>query len=178
MQILRMRERAYLTSHGHEAFAVAHELADQLGHDAVNSVHLALGIVRSSGVGAAVLHSLNVPIDDLERDLRGGLPTSGLRKSTLQPPAFSEPLELVDTQGSVYRSTEPATVEYAWTPSDELFLTQATDVAREMGTRFYGSEHLLLALLQDESSSTAEVFARYGVRYDSVKSETLRLYAN
>lgn len=55
-----MRERAYLTNHGHEAFGRAHELAD---------------------------------------------------------------------------------------PADEVFISQAREVAREMGNRYYGSEHLLLALV-------------------------------
>jgi ATP-dependent Clp protease ATP-binding subunit ClpC len=37
--------------------------------------------------------------------------------------------------------------------------------SRELGTAYYGCEHLLLALARDDTSAPARVLARHGVCY-------------
>ena len=73
-----MPRRPYVTTRTHEVFALAHDLADQLGHDDVTPVHIALGLVRKGpNVAIGALFNRGVPLDALERDLEARLPPSG-----------------------------------------------------------------------------------------------------
>ncbi len=129
---------SYLTTRAHNSFAHAHELAEQLGHDALTPVHLAIAIVRQKGIPCAVLHSLGVPLDVLEYELQQQLPPEG-------PP-------------------RPPATALEWTARDQRLVHGARAEARDLGTEFYGTEHLLLALLKDDAALAAQVFATHGVR--------------
>ncbi len=146
---MSMPRRGWLTDNAHEVFASAHDLADQLGHDDVTPVHIALGLVRARRVAASALFNLGVPLDVLEREIAEHLPPPG----TPRTPAR----------------------EHTWTPSDERVIDQAKLVARDLGTQFYGDEHLLLAFLRDETGATAQVLARHGIGYEDVRTEVLRI---
>ena len=172
---MSMRERAWLTNHGHHAFSRAHELVDELGHDEVSSLHLAIGILRGEGVAAGVLYNLGVPLDDLRRELERELPPPQTPRSTIKPRLFSEPLEILDAAGNPILGTTTTAYDYDWTPADEQFIVRASAEARQMGTKFYGSEHLLLAILRDETSIAAKLLMRHGINFDSVRAETLRI---
>lgn len=148
---MRMPSRPYLTTRAHKVFAMAHDLADQLGHDDVTPVHIALGVVREGqNVAVAALFYLGVPLDVLERDLEERLPPPGTSRTP--------------------------TGARAWTPSDERVIDQAKIEARELGTSFYGCEHLFLTLLRDDTVATAQVLARHSIGYEDVRTEVLRLY--
>jgi ATP-dependent Clp protease ATP-binding subunit ClpC len=146
-----MLRRPYVTTRTHEVFAIAHDLADRLGHDDVTPVHVSLGLVREGrSIAASILHSRGVPLDALERELEAHLPPTG------------EP-------------RVPAH-ERSWTRSDERMLEQATVEARELGTEFFGCEHVLLAFLRDPTSAPAQVLAQHGVRFNDARTEVLRVY--
>lgn len=146
-----MRRRPYVTTRTHEVFAIAHDLADRLGHDDVTPVHLTLGLVREGrSVAAAILHARSVPVDALERELAARLP----------PP----------------RESRVPTREHTWIHSDERVLEQASVEGHELGAEFIGCEHVLLAFLRDPSSAPAQVLAQHGVRYDDARTDVLRIY--
>jgi len=146
-----MPRRPYVTTRTHEVFAIAHDLAEHLGHDDVTPVHIALGLLREGrSIAAAILHGRGVPLDVVERELEAHLPPPGAPRV---PPR-----------------------ERSWTPSDEHVLEQATVEARELGTEFFGCEHVMLALLRDATSAPAQVLAHHGVRFDDARTEILRIY--
>lgn len=151
--IVSLPRRVSLTTRAHEAFALAHDIADRLGHDDVTPVHIVLGVLREGRSAAvAALYSLNVPLVDLYRELEAELPPPGTPRAS--PP------------------------ERAWRPSDEQVIEQARSEARELGTEYYSCEHLLLALLRDAAGAPARVLARHGVGFDDVRNEVQRIYAN
>ena len=144
--------RPNLTNRAHKALALAHDLADRLGHDDVTPLHLALGVVREHrNVGVGALFNRGVPLDVLERELEERLPPPGTPRT---PPPERE-----------------------WTPSDEDVIDQATIEARELGTSFYGCEHLLLVSLRDETGAPAQVLARHGLAYEDMRAEVLSIYS-
>ena len=146
-----MRRRPYVTTRTHEVFAIAHDLADWLGHDDVTPVHVSLGLVREGrSIAASILHSRDVPLDALERELEAHLPPPG------EPRA-------------------PAR-ERSWTHTDESVLEQASVEGRELGAEFVGCEHVLLAFLRDPTSVPARVLAQHGVGFDDARTEVLRVY--
>ncbi len=55
-------------------------------------------------------------------------------------------------------------------------IQRAKEEADELGTEFYGTEHLLLAVVRDGSSAPAQVLAKHGVRHDDLRREVLRMY--
>jgi ATP-dependent Clp protease ATP-binding subunit ClpC len=147
-----MPPRPYVTTRAREVFAIAHDLADRLGHDDVTPVHVALSLIREghSLAAQALLLGRGVPREVLEAELEAHLPPSGAPRL----PAQSR----------------------SWTPGDERMLEQATVEARELGTEHCGCEHVLLAFLRDATSAPAQVLARHGVHLDEVRAEVLHLY--
>src|SRR5688572_23919993 len=145
---MSMPRRPYVTTRTHEVFAIAHDLAERLGHDDVTPVHIALGLIREGrSVAAAAILSRGVQLDVLEREL----------EAHLSPPEAPR--------------VPPA--ERSWTPSDECVLERATVEARELGTEFFGCEHVLLAFLRDATSTPAQVLARHGIRFEDARTEVL-----
>jgi ATP-dependent Clp protease ATP-binding subunit ClpC len=147
---MSMPSRPFLTTRAHQAFSIAHDLAERLGHEDITPAHVALGVVREGrSVAVAVLVNRGVALAALERELEALLPPPG-------------------------RPREVA-VERVWTPSDEPLIEKARMEARELRTEFFGCEHLLLALLRNEGA-VAEVLARHGVHLTDARTEILRIY--
>ena len=150
MDAALMPRLPYLTTRAHNVFALGHDIADRLGHDDVTAVHVAIAVVRQNGVAVGALHNLGIPLEVLERELEEHLPAAG--------------------------TARPATAVRSWTPGDQEMIDKARSEARELGTVFYGSEHLLLALVRESAGEVAQVLAKHGVRYDSLRREILRMY--
>lgn len=143
--------RPYVTTRAHEVVEHALDLAEELGHDDVTLVHVAIGIVREGHSVAAQLLNEAVPLDVLERELVAQLPPPGT--------------------GRLPRR------EHAWTPAAKEVLAQATDDSLGLDTEFFGCEHLLLALLREETGAPAQVLARHGVHFEQVRERILQVYA-
>jgi ATP-dependent Clp protease ATP-binding subunit ClpC len=172
---MSMRERARLTNHGHDAFSCAHDLADQLGHDEVTWLHLAICVV-SEGLAVGVLYNLGVPLDDLKREFKSQLPATRIRRSSVRVAPFNEPLEILGTTGHPIPGTTTTPYKYDWTATDEDFIRRAASEAEALGMRFYGTEHLLLAILRDETNAAAQLLMRRGVSFEAARAEILRIH--
>lgn len=147
---MTMPRRPFLTTRAHEVFALAHDLADRRGDGALAPAHLALGVLQEGrGVAVHALHVRGVPLDALARALEAELPAPGVPRT---PPGARR-----------------------WTPEDERVVEQCVHEARELGTEYYGSEHLLLALLRDPAGAPARALARHGVAYEDVRAEVVRV---
>ena len=147
---MAMRQRPYLTSRAHEAFALAHDLADRRGDEELTPAHVALGLLQEGrSIAVHVLLDRGVPLEAVAHELEAELPAPGAPRAL---PAVRE-----------------------WTPDDERLVQDAAREARDLGTEYYGCEHLLLALLRDPAGVPARVLARHGVGYADVHTEIRRI---
>lgn len=146
-----MPRRSLVTTRTHQAFARAHTLAADLGHDEVTPAHIMLGILRHHANPAAqiLLYSVRIDRQTLERELEALLPPPG---ASALPGA---PLQ--------------------WTAADEAILEQAAVESRELGTDYLATEHVLLSFLRNPSSPVSRLLDRHGVRLETVRDNVRRL---
>ena len=133
-----------LTSRGRVALAIARALAAGRGDPDVTPTHLALGLLREGENGAVAL-----------LDFRGRLSPT-LRKA------------LEEALGPITGRPLPGQVVVPLTPGEEGLVAQARVEAEVHGHGYIGPEHLLLAILRDENSHAAKVFATQGIDVASV----------
>jgi len=129
---------------------LAREEAVRLGNDYVGTEHLLLGLIREGdGVAVAVLQSLSVDMNELMRNVEKSVSSSGGMMTLGQMLPF--------------------------TPRAKKVLETAAQEARNMSHKYIGTEHLLLALLSDKDSSSANALAAMNVDYDKAKAEIERI---
>ncbi len=141
---MQMLLRPGVTSRTSVAFAIAHDLADQLGHDGVTPKHVAVGLLREEMSIAAQLlvHGRGIPRTTLEAALLPECAALGLAGSHA--------------------------VKRSWTPGAEHLLEEAAREAAERGSEATGCEHVLLAILRDATSDAARAFGAFGVHHADV----------
>ncbi|MFH0918944.1 MAG: ATP-dependent Clp protease ATP-binding subunit [Fibrobacterota bacterium] len=129
---------------------LAREEAVRLGNDYVGTEHLLLGLIREGdGVAVAVLQSLNVDLNELMKTVEKSVSSSGGMMTLGQMLPF--------------------------TPRAKKVLETAAQEARTMSHKYIGTEHLLLALLSDRESSSANALGAVNVDYDKAKTEIERI---
>jgi ATP-dependent Clp protease ATP-binding subunit ClpC len=127
---------------------LAEDEARNLGHAAVGTEHLLLGLVREGeGVAARALKNLGV---DPER----------VRKEVTR---------------LVGKNPGPAAVQIGLTPRAKKVLELANDEARRQGVNYVGTEHLLLGLIREGEGIAAQVLANMGVSADKVRQQVAAL---
>ena len=133
-----------------KVLAMAREEAAGLRHEYVGSEHLILAIVRErSGVAATVLRNLGVEGEKLvwriEETVKRGAP------------------------GSVKGPDLP------YTSRAKKVLELAMTQARELGTNYVGTEHLLLGLIAEQKGIAAQVLTDAGVTLERARAETMKV---
>lgn len=130
-----------LTSRTYVAVAVARGVAAAYGHEDLADAHVALGVLREGeNPAVAALQHAGVPLSALRRELEAALPRRGRpQRGVVALPA---------------------------TPGEAELMDRAVAEARRQGSEYVGTEHLLLALLRDEESQSARLFARHGFGVD------------
>jgi ATP-dependent Clp protease ATP-binding subunit ClpC len=144
---MQMTLRPGVTSRASTAFAIAHDLADQLRHDDISATHVAVGLLREEmNIAAQLLvHGRGLPRVTLEAALLPESATLGLAGSHA--------------------------VKRAWTPSADRLLDDAAREATALGSEATGCEHVLLAILHDESGAAAQALGSHGVHYEDFQSD-------
>jgi queuosine biosynthesis protein QueD len=133
-----------LTEKAQKVFKYARQEAERMGHHAIGTEHLLLGLVREgTGVAASVLERLGVDPKrvrpEVERIVKGGTDViSPGRESALAPRAKKA-------------------LEYAF------------EEAEKLRQNYIGTEHLLLGLLRDGECAAARVLGVLGVGADSAR---------
>lgn len=129
---------------------LAREESVRLGNDYVGTEHLLLGLIREGeGVAITVLKNLNVDLGELSRDIERSITATGSMMTIGQMIPF--------------------------TPRAKKVLEVAAQEAANMGHRYIGTEHLLLALMKDNESAAANALATVNVEYAKVKEEIERV---
>jgi ATP-dependent Clp protease ATP-binding subunit ClpA len=131
-----------------KVLALAREEAIRLQHDSVGTEHLLLALIREGeSVAATVLDNLGIDLEQVQ--------------------------EMV--YESVRRGKNTSLTELPLTSQAKSVLDFASIEARELNYSYVGTDHLLPALLREESGLAAEVLGRIGVTLEAVRAETRRV---
>jgi len=126
--------------------ARAREQAIHLQHDYLGTEHMLLGLIRDrEGVAAAVLQSLNLDLDQLQRAVEESV-----------------------SQGD----STVALGEIPYTARAKKVLEFAMAEARRFDHDYVGCEHLLLGLTGVEPSIASDVLASFDVTLERARAET------
>lgn len=129
----------------------AQEEARELGHPAIGTEHILLGLLREGeGIGARALISLGIDLDNVREEVK----------------------RLI---GQEEISREEAAGDLPITPRVKKVFNLAFEEARLQGVNYVGTEHLLLALIREEEGLASQVLLSMGVKLDSLREQVLLL---
>ena len=128
-----------------QAIQHAREEALRLGHDAISTEHLLLGLIQlGEGTAVEILQNLGVDLDEVRETI----------ESAIQSP-----------------STLLKMGNIPFTKRAEKVLKVSYIEGKNYNAENIGTEHLLLALIKDEEGVASQVLESHGVTYDTVKAE-------
>jgi ATP-dependent Clp protease ATP-binding subunit ClpC len=120
------------------SLAIARGIAAARGEGDLTSTHVLLGLLREGDNAATrVAQHAGVSLDMITRELEAELGTKG------------RPL--------------PRQVVVDSTEGEEALVRRAGQEARRRADPFIGTEHILLAILEDQENAASRVLARHGV---------------
>lgn len=127
----------------------AQEEAQHYNHSYIGTEHILLGLLREEeGVSTKVLTNL-------------GASLAKLRSA----------VEFIMGRGE-----KPTTgSETGLTPRAKKVIELAIDEARQLGTNYIGTEHLLLGLLREGEGSASSVLDSFGITLERARAETIRI---
>ncbi len=128
--------------------------ASRLGHAAINTEHLLLGLLKETeGVAPRVLENLNIDLANLRLQLIEAMGKQASDLFTPLPANPSFPIFPSNTTGIMLSSNIREEVFNWYSPDAIVVIQRAGGVAETAGSKEIGIEHLFLALLRDESLS-------------------------
>ena len=134
------------TEKANRALNLAVEAAESLGHDYIGSEHLMLGLIQEgSGVAYTVLSKLGVTAEGYEKELRDRI-------------GWGEPTSLTPEN---------------FTPRTKQILQVAAMAGARLNNMYVGTEHILIAIIQDESCYAMRFLKILGVEPDRVTRELM-----
>lgn len=136
------------TEKANNAVNLALEAAQAFGHDYVGSEHIIYGLLKEgSGVAATVLTGQGITLEAYEEKIRESIGT-GSEQTQLSPNAF--------------------------TPRVKRILQTSVLIASKMGHHYVGTEHLLLAVLEDGESYGVRFLQSLGARPNELAEEIFK----
>ncbi|MBO8158007.1 ATP-dependent Clp protease ATP-binding subunit [Thermosyntropha sp.] len=138
------------TQRARSAVMYAQEEARSLGHPAIGTEHILLGLLREGeGIGARALTSLGIDLGKVRQEV----------------------IKVVGQRGEVEKPEGDLPI----TPRAKKVFNLAFDEARLQGVNYVGTEHLLLALLREEEGVAGQVLMSMGVKLDEVREQVMLL---
>lgn len=127
----------------------AQQEAKRLGHDMIGPEHILLGLLREEdSVAIKILKNLNIDLQELRKEI-----------------------ERRTRQGG-------NTILLDISPNPDKFqriIDYSKEEARRLKHNYVGTEHILLALLRDNSNVAGAALANFQVNYSVIKGEILRI---
>ncbi|WP_448520414.1 ATP-dependent Clp protease ATP-binding subunit [Rhodoflexus sp.] len=128
-----------------DVISLSREEALRLGHDYIGTEHLTLGLIREGGsMGVMLLKKLNVPFNDLR-----------------------EAIEHATRKSVNFNVRNLANIPLTRQAEKVLKLTVVE--AKNFKSDIVGTEHLLLAILRDDTSVATQLLARFNVNHEVVR---------
>jgi ATP-dependent Clp protease ATP-binding subunit ClpC len=139
---------ARFTERAQKVLNLSAEEAISLGHQAVGTEHLLLGLIREGeGIAAKALINLGI---DLEK----------VRQEIIKMIGKGEPVQKA---------------QIGLTPRAKTVLELANDEARRQGVGYIGTEHLLLGLIREGEGVAAKLLAAMNISTDVVRQQVAGL---
>ena len=140
------------TDRARKVIQLANQEANRLNHSTVGTEHLLLGLVKEgSGVASNVLKNQDIDLGKIRREVE-----------KLVPPGNQ-----MLTMGRLPQ-----------TPRARKTLEYAMEEARNLGSTYVGTEHILLGLLREQEGIAAQVLMNLGVQLNDIRDEILNLIGN
>jgi len=134
------------TERAQKVLFLARDEARRLGHPAVGTEHLLLGLLREGdGIAARALQALGVNLNKVRREV-----------------------EKIVVPGDL-KSGE----EIGLTPRAKKVLELAQEEGRKQGVSYVGTEHILLGLIREGEGVAARVLANQGLTLEKLRREVL-----
>lgn len=134
----------------HHVIDVARGESKSRGHEYVGTEHLLLGVIADGGgVAIAVLEKLQIDL---------GVVTAYL-----------------DAIARVRESSGPSDAELPFTTRAKAVLELSIAEARGFDHSYISTEHLLLALVKENTCPAGQVLSEMGVTYDAARTATIEL---
>jgi ATP-dependent Clp protease ATP-binding subunit ClpC len=145
------------------------EEARMLGHDSLGDEDLLLGILRAGeGVAAEALESFGVTLEDArgesEAMLSGALASIGISLEEIRKEA-----------GDAFDLRLPEKRRIPFAPGAKKVLERALARAARLGDRYLGTEHILLAILENAEGTAVRMLARLGVAPEALEERLFEL---
>jgi ATP-dependent Clp protease ATP-binding subunit ClpA len=145
------------TDRTRRSMEAAIEEARMLGHDSLGDEDLLLGILRADDrIAADALSSLGVTLEDArgesEAMLSGALASVGISLEEVRREA-----------GEAFDMRIPDDRRIPLSPMAKKALVGARKQMKRLGDNYLGTEHVLLAVLDDEDGTAVRMLARLGV---------------
>ena len=142
--------------------------ARKLGHDSLGDEDLLLGILRADeGIAAEALSSLGVTLEDVRSEseamFSGALASIGISLEDIQREA-----------GDAFDLRIPDKRRIPFAPGAKQVLERAVRTSARLGDNYLGTEHILLAILENEDGAAVRILARLGVSPEMLEE---RLFA-
>lgn len=122
-----------------------------LGHTYVGSEHMLLGMLKEGGNVASTILKTNKVTEKI----------------------------MLEKIISMVGKGEPTKLDYECiTPALSRILTDSSSASRSMGTRYIGTEHILMSLLKEPNCSGSSMLRSMGLNLNKLYSECVGIYAN
>ena len=149
--------------------AVAFEEARMLGHDPLGYEDLLLGILRAdNGIAVHALTLFGVTLEDArgesEAMFSGALASIGISFEEVRREA-----------GDVFDMRIPDNRRIPLSPAAKKVLVGARKQTRRLGDNHLGTEHVMLAILDNEDGTAVRMLARLGVAPEMLEDRLFEL---
>ncbi len=135
------------TQRARHVMELAAQEAKLLGHSAIGTEHILLGLLKEKeGIAARALINLNLDLNSVRKTIK-----------SLVSPGWNNSLEL------------------ALTPRVKKVLELANEEAQKWGVNYVGTEHLLLGLVQEGEGVAAQTLSDMGVTSEAVRKQVVTL---
>jgi hypothetical protein len=142
------------TKDARRVVTLAQREAKKLGHDWVGTEHLLLGVLAVEGsIGARALADFEVTVDDVREDVN----------------------QIIGEAEEPERPRRKRGPQMPFTPGSKKALELSLRVARKLKDNFIGSEHILLALVEEGEGVAAEILAKRGIEEKALRRCVLAL---
>ena len=157
------------TNRSRRSVEAAFDEARMLGHDSLGDEDLLLGILRADdGIAAHALSSLGVTLEDArgesEAMLSGALASIGISFEDVRTEA-----------GDAFDMRIPDNRRIPLSPMAKKALVGARKHMRRLGDNYLGTEHVLLAVLDNEDGTAVRMLARLGVAPEMLEDRIFEL---
>ena len=143
--------------------------ARMLGHDSLGDEDLLLGILQADdGIAVAALSSLGVTLEDAREEseamLSGALASIGISLEEVRREA-----------GEAFEMRIPDERRIPLSPMAKNILVGARKQMRRVGDDHLGTEHVLLAIVDNEDGTAVRMLARLGVAPEMLEDRLFEL---